>query len=248
MSAAVETLEAPTSTEEALAQVAQAAASDTSRALPQGYYTGIWKKIWASSAFYWWAYRHYLDTGQVVVQLGTRRSPLRTGIIEIGLRRDFTAQHTGRHRFVFKVEAGPITSIQGAIPYAFGILGGRGTHAFHLRSGQTSYHAFNEDLVRGQPYSVYVVGGVKIYPTSTQRPYGEMIFTCPSIDVFPLPRAAEQDPLDERLSALLPGQGSLDEAAATLGREFPDEVLEIQDGNAELAEQMFSSFDSADEN
>ncbi len=242
----VETLDPPVVNQEAQSQTIEAAASGSAQTLAPGY-VGVWRKIWASPAYYWWAYRHYLNTGQVVVQLGTRTSPPRRGLIEIGLRKDFTVHSPGRHRFAFRMETGPITSIQGANPYAFGIVSGGRPHYFNLASGQTSYQFFTEDLAPG-PYSVWVVGGVKTYPTHL-RPYGEMIFTCPSISVYPLPFGLrETDPLDDRLNEIVPGQGSLKKAVAALAGEAPDEFIQIEDGLADLEEQMFSSFDVTEEN
>ncbi len=245
MSTAIATPDPPVSTPVA---IPEAAADRMGHLVLTPRYDAPWRGIWASSEYYWWAYRHYLHNGQIVVQLGTKKCPARTGEIKVAIRKDFTARTTGTHALVFQMDAGPITSIQGAMPDAYAHLAGGRVHDFNLASNRTSYPSFREFLVRDRRYSVWVAGKVKIYPTNL-RPYGEMIFTCPKIRVIPLPfRSGEPDPLDDRLSELVPGNDSLDATVAALAEEYPGDLVEIGEGSADLEERIFSSFDVSTEN
>lgn len=166
------------------------------------------------------AYRHFQQRGEVVAQLWTEKptQTTRVGRIECGLRCDFKALHTGRHLAIVKADAGPITRIQATSTYLRSFIPGRGGNYGSVASHRTSYVTYQVDLVKGQSYSVFAIGGVLIVHRAHRPPaYGEVIVTFPQISLISAVNGfSTSDVFADDLDQALQSHDTPAEAAASL--------------------------------
>ena len=191
-------------------------------------YQGIFLRKQFDPRLFSSADRQYKQTGQIVAQLWTEQSVPSFGIIQSGLRREFTATCAGTHRIGVTIDAGPITRIQGASTFVRAFIPGLGGVYGNVSSHQSTQIGFSAELDKDVRYNIFVVGGVVISNRQGPPSYGEVIATFPSITVFPAAVQLTQDSLDARLGEALARHDSPQSAARSLSEKLEEHhVIEM---------------------
>lgn len=172
--------------------------------------------------------RQYPQRHEIVAQLWNQKSADAYGWIESGLRREFEAQETGDHRILVQVAAGPVSRVNGAVPFMRAWIPGLGNTYGAVSSYRTSFMALNVHLEAGQIHRLFVMGGVSILTRRGWPPaYGEVIATFPRITAFRPAVLQHLDAVDQQLERALAEHDSPDAAFAALSAELEDGVIEL---------------------
>lgn len=172
--------------------------------------------------------RQYPNRGEIVAQLWNKKDVDVFGWIESGLWRQFKAEATGQHRVLIRIDAGPITQRNGAWTFVRALMPGLKSVYGSVASNSTSYLAFTVNLVKGQWYRLFVMGGVNLFHRRFAPPaYGEIIATFPRITVVPTAYPPQEDPFDAQLQKALADHDSPAAAAAALQANLGEGVIDI---------------------
>ena len=190
-----------------------------------------------------WNYPVWPTGNRIVNQLGTlARHPGGWGFAQIGFRKRFYPRSTGWHKFIFGIDAGPITHLGGAQTRAAAWVGGRRPVRISLPRTRGTYHRQIDvwaPLYAGRAYDLFVVGEVEISVGKDQRAYGEVIANFNTSVAAPYAVASLEkvgsDDFLTRLDDALEGAEDSEAMAAKLAELEPEADLGYEELTLEQA-------------